>query len=205
MEWHHPSSFEPQLTDEVISFFARHMLDIYVDVLDLLNTEDDSNYGRGTSIFDRTRNRFLRMIMKKQCPIDVHLVNGSLKFIFQIGSAQIRFLKDDFENPKKKKYFMQQFQSMSLFPLDDQQPSYWRFILNEPQLSDDEALVIFAGYNLANDVVAYWDSSSITDVNYIHFVEPKTPESVELNSPLVGDHEIDNEKENDDDSEAVNH
>ncbi|MEG1365055.1 MAG: L-seryl-tRNA(Sec) selenium transferase, partial [Cetobacterium sp.] len=38
-------------------------------------------------------------------------------------------LKDDFENPKKKKYFMQQLQSLSLFPLDDLQPHYWRFML----------------------------------------------------------------------------
>lgn len=58
MELRHPSLFEPQLTDEVISFFAKHMLDIYRDINYLLSTDDDSNYGRGTSIFDRTRNRF---------------------------------------------------------------------------------------------------------------------------------------------------
>lgn len=202
MDWRHPSSFEPQLTDEVIGFFAQHMLNIYRDILYVLSTEDDSNYGRGTSIFDRTRNRFLSLIMKKECPVDVHLVNGSLKFIFQIGSATIRFLKDDFENPKKKKYFMQQLQSMSLFPLDEQEPHYWRFILNEPKTLDDEPLVVFVGYNLANEVVAYWDSSSISGMNYIHLDEPETPTSVELGSPLVEDPDMDNE--DDDDSEAVN-
>lgn len=202
MDWRHPSSFEPQLTDEVIGFFAQHMLNIYRDILYVLSTEDDSNYGRGTSIFDRTRNRFLSLIMKKECPVDVHLVNGSLKFIFQIGSATIRFLKDDFENPKKKKYFMQQLQSMSLFPLDEQEPHYWRFILNEPKTLDDEPLVVFVGYNLANEVVAYWDSSSISGMNYIHLDEPETPTSVELGSPLVEDLDMDNE--DDDDSEAVN-
>ncbi|MFW3962375.1 hypothetical protein [Acinetobacter radioresistens] len=202
MEWRHPSSFEPQLTDEVIGFFAQHMLNIYRDVLYLLSTEDDSNYGRGTSIFDRTRNRLLTLIMKQQCPVDVHLVNSSLKFIFQIGHATIRFLKDDFENPKKKKYFMQQLQSLSLFPLDDLQPHYWRFILNEPKTLDDEPLVVFVGYNLANEVVAYWDSSSIAGMNYIHLDEPETPTSVELGSPLVEDPDMDHE--DDDDSEAVN-
>ena len=204
MEWRHPSSFEPQLTDEVISFFAQHMLNIYRDVLYLLSSEDDSNYGRGTSIFDRTRNRFLNLIMAKQCPVDVHLINGSLKFIFQIGSATIRFLKDDFENPKKKKYFMQQLQNMSLFPLDDQQPHYWRFILNEPKSFDDEPLVVFVGYNLASEIVAYWDSSRIVGLNHIHLIEPETPKPVDLGSPLVEDPEMDNEKEDDDDSEAVN-
>ncbi|MCG2574736.1 hypothetical protein LVY74_14405 [Acinetobacter sp. ME22] len=202
MDWRHPSYFEPQLNDEVIGFFAQHMLNIYRDILYVLSTEDDSNYGRGTSIFDRTRNRFLSLIMKKECPVDVHLVNGSLKFIFQIGSATIRFLKDDFENPKKKKYFMQQLQSMSLFPLDEQEPHYWRFILNEPKTLDDEPLVVFVGYNLANEVVAYWDSSSISGMNYIHLDEPETPTSVELGSPLVEDPDMDNE--DDDDSEAVN-
>ncbi|MEN8416019.1 hypothetical protein [Acinetobacter radioresistens] len=202
MEWRHPSYFEPQLTDEVIGFFAQHMLNIYRDILYLLSTEDDSNYGRGTSIFDRTKNRFSRMILTKQCPVDVHLINGSLKFIFQIGSATIRFLKDDFDNPKKKKYFMQQLQSLSLFPLDDIQPHYWRFILNEPKTLDDEPLVVFVGYNLANEVVAYWDSSSIAGINYIHLDEPETPTSVELGSPLVEDPDMDNE--DDDDSEAVN-
>ena len=63
MEWRHPSCFEPQLTDEVISFFAQHMLDINRDINYLLSTDDDSNYGRGTSIFDRTRNRFLNLIV----------------------------------------------------------------------------------------------------------------------------------------------
>lgn len=204
MEWRHPSFFETQLTDEVISFFAQHMLNIYKDTFYVLSTEDDSNYGRGTSIFDRTRNRFLNLIMTKQCPVDVHLKNGSLKFIFQIGSATIRFLKDDFESPKKKKYFVQQVQSLSLFPMDDQQPCYWRFILNEPKTCDDEPLVIFVGYNSVNDVVAYWDSSRISDMNHIHLVEPETPKPVELGSPLVEDPEMDSEKEDDDDSEAVN-
>ncbi|MGR3977975.1 hypothetical protein FW754_09930 [Acinetobacter sp. 1207_04] len=202
MEWRHPSTFEPQLTDEVISFFAQHMLNIYRDILYVLSSEDDSNYGRGTSIFDRTRNRFLTLIIKQQCPVDVHLVNGSLKFIFQIGHATIRFLKDDFENPKKKKYFMQQLQSLSLFPFDDLQPNYWRFILNEPKTLDDEPLVVFVGYNLANEVVAYWDSSNIVGTNYIHLDEPETPTSVELGSPLVEDPDMDSE--DDDDSEAVN-
>lgn len=202
MEWRHPLYYEPQLTDEVISFFAQHMLNIYRDILYLLSTEDDSNYGRGTSIFDRTRNRFLSLIMKKECPVDVHLVNSSLKFIFQIGNATIRFLKDDFENPKKKKFFMPQWQSMSLFPLDEQEPHYWRFILNEPKTLDDEPLVVFVGYNLANEVVAYWDSSSISGTNYIRLDEPETPTSVELGSPLVEDPDMDNE--DDDDSEAVN-
>lgn len=202
MDWRHPSSFEPQLTDEVIGFFAQHMLNINRDILYVLSTDDDSNYGRGTSIFDRTRNRFLNLIMKQQCPVDVHLVNGSLKFIFQIGNATIRFLKDDFENPKKKKFFMPQWQSMSLFPLDEQEPHYWRFILNEPKTLDDEPLVVFVGYNLANEVVAYWDSSSITGTNYIHLDEPETPTSVELGSPLVEDPDMD--YEDDDDSEAVN-
>lgn len=202
MEWRHPSCFEPQLTDEVISFFAKHMLDIYRDINYLLSTDDDSNYGRGTSIFDRTRNRFLNLIVRKQCPVDVHLTDSSLKFIFQIGNASIRFLKDDFEKPKKKKFLMQQIQSFSLFPLDDHQPHFWRFILNEPKTLDDEPLVVFAGYNLANDVVAYWDSNSITDINHIHLVEPETPASVELGSPLVED--LDIEDKDDEDSIAVN-
>ena len=142
------------------------------------------------------------MIVNKKCPVDVHLINGSYKLIFQIGNASIRFLKDDFEKPKKKKFLMQQVQSFSLFPLDDQQPHFWRFILNEPKTLDDEPLVVFVGYNLANEVVAYWDSSSITDINHIHLVEPETPTSVELGSPLVEDPDMD--YENDDDSEAVN-
>lgn len=202
MEWRHPSYFEPQLTDEVIGFFAQHMLNIYRDILYLLSTEDDSNYGRGTSIFDRTKNRFSRMILTRQCPVDVHLVDDSLHFIFKIGSASIRFLKDDFQNPKKKKYFMQQLQNMNLFQLDNLQPHYWRFILNEPKTLDDEPLVVFVGYNFANEVVSYWDSSRIAGVNYISLDEPETPTSVELGSPLVEDPDMDNE--DDDDSEAVN-
>lgn len=88
------------------------------------------------------------------------------------------------------------------FPLDDHQPHFWRFILNEPKTLDDEPRVVFAGYNLSNDVVAYWDSSSITDINYIHLSEPETPSSIELDSPLVEDLDIDDE--DGEDSEVVN-
>lgn len=203
MEWRHPTFFEPKLTDTVISFFAQHMLNIYREINYLLSEKYDSNYGRGTSVFDRTYNCFLDMIINKKCPVDVHLLDGSYKLIFQIGNASIRFLKDDFEKPKKKKYLMHQLQSMSLFPLDEQQPHFWRFILNEPKTLDDEPLIVFAGYNLENEVVAYWDSCRITDMNYIHLVEPATPTSVELDSPLVEDPDMDNDKE-DDDSEVVN-
>lgn len=204
MEWRHPSSFEPQLTNEVLSFFAQHMLTIYREINYLLSEKYDSNYGRGTSIFDRTYNCFLDIIMNKQCPVDVHLVNGSYKLIFQIGSASIRFLKDDFEKPKKKKYLMQQLKSLNLFPIDDEQPHFWRFILNEPKSLEDEPLVVFAGYNLSNEIVAYWDSNSISDINHIYLVEPETPKSVELNSPLVEDPDLDEIKKDDNDSEAVN-
>ncbi|WP_288409460.1 hypothetical protein [Acinetobacter soli] len=41
-------------------------------------------------------------------------------------------------------------------------------------------------------------------MNHIHLVEPETPKPVDLGSPLVEDPEMDNEKEDDDDSEAVN-
>jgi len=202
MELRHPSLFEPQLTDEVISFFAKHMLDIYRDINYLLSTDDDSNYGRGTSIFDRTRNRFLNLIVRKQCPVDVHLTETQYQKLSGATFTGQKIDLSQFEKPKKKKFLMQQIQSFSLFPLDDHQPHFWRFILNEPKTLDDEPLVVFAGYNLANDVVAYWDSNSITDINHIHLVEPETPASVELGSPLVED--LDIEDKDDEDSIAVN-
>jgi hypothetical protein len=203
MESRHPTYYEPQLNDEVIGFFAKHMLDIYRDIMFLLSDPDDSNYGRGTSIFDRTYNRFLRLISQKKCPVEVHLDNASFKFIFRIGSASIRFLKDDFEKPRKKKYLLRQLNNLSLLPLQDNQPLFWRFVLNEPKTLDDEPLVIFAGYNAANEVVAYWDSSKINNTSHIHLVEPETPKSVELDSPLVEDPDADVAKDDDDDSELV--
>lgn len=207
MEQRHPSYFEPQLTDAVIGFFAQHMLNIYHEINGLLSEKYDSNYGRGTSIFDRTYNCFLDHITNQKCPVDVHLVNGTYKLIFQIGSASIRFLKDDFSEPRKKKYLMQQLQNLSLLPLDEQYPHFWRFILNEPKTLDDEPLVVFAGYTMSNEVVSYWDSSRIFGIPHIHLAEPETPESVEFDSPLVEDPDMDNTKDDDsedDDSEIVN-
>lgn len=97
---------------------------------------------------------------------------------------------------------MQELQTLSLFSLNELQPHNWRFIFNEPKTLDDEPLVIFVGYNLANEVVAYWDSSLIAGMNYIYLAEPETPTSVELGCPLVEDPDMDNE--DDDNSEAVN-
>ena len=47
---HPPSAFEPLLTDEVLEYFATPMLDIYFDVHEILNSENDNNYTRGTAI-----------------------------------------------------------------------------------------------------------------------------------------------------------
>jgi len=205
MEWRHPSYFEPQLTDEVISFIARPMLDIYNETIMDLKHQFDNAYTRGCTIFGRTYACVVHLIMSGECSVPILLKDGTFKCIFQIGSARIRFCKDDFLNPSNQGFSKKADDSYyELFPSNVNEPVYWKYILNEPSTDEDEALVIFAGYNAENDVVAYWDSSRITGLNHIHFIEPETPKPVDLGSPSVEDPDMDNQKEDDDDSEAVN-
>lgn len=79
---HPPSAFEPLLTDEVLEYFATPMLDIYFDVHEILNSENDNNYTRGTAIFGRTYEQFKKLIVSEDCPVDVHLKDGTFRFVF---------------------------------------------------------------------------------------------------------------------------
>lgn len=189
-ELHPPSAFEPQLTREVLSFFANQMLEIYYDVYATLITPNDTNYTRGCTLFGRIHECFTRQIIRNLCPVPVFLEDGTFKFIFQIGSARIRFLVDDFINPKKKGFFIQSNPHFQLFPSDENEPVIWRFILDEPKNDEDEAKVIFAGYNSGGNVVAYWDSDDL-EHNKLHLVDPITPESIELNAPFIEDPDLD--------------
>lgn len=184
---HPPSAFEPQLTDEVLRYFATPMLEIYYDVHEILNSDNDNNYTRGTAIFGRTYEQFKKLIVSEECPTDVHLKDGTFRFIFQIGYAQIGFCKGDFTDPKSLKLTKYTPTNYDLFQFDDDQPVIWKFILNEPRTDEDEAFVEFVGFNLATVPVAYWRSNDNLDGNKLHLGDPITPESVELDAPFIED------------------
>ncbi|HCA5260100.1 hypothetical protein NQ778_17135 [Acinetobacter baumannii] len=184
---HPPSAFEPLLTDNVLMYFAIPMLDIYHDVHMLLNSINDNNYTRGTTIFGRTYEQFKKLIVSEDCPVEVHLKDGTFKFIFQIGYAQIGFCKGDFTDPKSLKLRKYTPSNYDLFQFDDNQPVIWKFILNEPETEEEEAFIEFVGFNLANEPVAYWSSNDNRDSNKLHLLDPITPESVELNAPFIED------------------
>ena len=188
---HPPSVFEPQLTNEVLEYFAIPMLEIYYDVHSILNSENDDNYTRGTAIFGRTYEQFKKLIASQDCPVKVHLKDGTFRFIFQIGYAQIGFCKGSSTDPKSLKLIKYTPTNYDLFQMDDNQPVIWKFILNEPKTDDDEAFVEFVGFNLATVPVAYWRSNDNLDGNKLHLVDPITPESIELNAPFIEDPDLD--------------
>lgn len=188
---HPPSLFEPQLTNEVLEYFAIPMLEIYCDVHSILNSENDDNYTRGTAIFGRTYEQFKKLIASQDCPVKVHLKDGTFRFIFQIGYAQIGFCKGSSTDPKSLKLRKYTPTNYDLFQMDDNQPVIWKFILNEPKTDEDEAFVEFVGFNLATVPVAYWRSNDNLDGNKLHLIDPITPESVELNAPFIEDPDLD--------------
>ena len=188
---HPPSVFEPQLTNKVLEYFAIPMLEIYYDVHTILNSENDDNYTRGTAIFGRTYEQFKKLIASQNCPVKVHIKDGTFRFIFQIGYAQIGFCKGsstDLKSLKLRKYTPTNY---DLFQMDDNHPVIWKFILNEPKTDEDEAFIEFVGFNLATVPVAYWRSNDNLDRNKLHLVDPITPESIELKAPLIEDPDLD--------------
>jgi len=180
----HPSSFDPALTDAILGFFARNILEVYDSTLATLQTQDDNNYVRGTATFGRTHQRFLNLILNHQCPTPVTLLDRSLKLTFQIGESECRFFEDDYLHPRKSGFFKRS-ANYELFSIDSDFPAYWSFVIVRSETLDDEIRIVFVGYNLYHQPVSFWEYDAAD--GSLSLATPITPAPVDIGSAPIGD------------------
>lgn len=192
-----PNHFDPFLTSDNLKYFADQMLSVYSNTIKDLCSIDDDNYTISCAVFGRCKNRFTRLILSGETPVDTQIQDSSNNFTFRIGNTVgIRFFKEiDYLKPKRPNFFKQS-ENLDMFEVDASVPSYWRFILVPASSDEEETFVAFVGFNSKTLPITCWTSN-----NAKHFIfDPQAvlPAPAELKGinidDLLGDQDIDKVK-----------
>lgn len=149
-----PWVFSPQLKQAYLEVIAQELLDVFYDTQVQLSTVDDDNYTRGTCTFGRQKNRIIRLCMSGQHPW-LKLTNPNMDVTFEIDGIPVRLFADDPENPKKPHFFRHNAVDW-LFETEVGAPVLHRFVLEKPELADEEARIHFVGYDAQDEPVSLW-------------------------------------------------
>ncbi|AVN20485.1 hypothetical protein ACQUFW_00895 [Acinetobacter johnsonii] len=193
-----PNYYDSSLNNEILSYFANHMLEVHSQTLRDLNSQDDDNYTISCTIFGRCRNRFSRVIRNGNAPVSTSLEDSSNKFTFKIGNTSgIRFFKEsDYLRPKRPNFFKQS-HNFELFEIDDNLPVFWRFILVPARTDEEETFIAFVGFNQKLQPITAWTSNNTS--RFIFDPEAILPEPADLKSynidDLLADDDLDNTSE----------
>jgi hypothetical protein len=149
-----PWDYYPELTSDRLSVIAVALLDVFDDVQRSLSTDLDNSYTRGTTTFGRQKEKLIQL-----CRSSVYhwldLRNTSNDLVCQIERVPFRFFSDDHAAPKKKSFWRRNAQD-NLFPVSDDEPIYWRFVVESPLTDQDEASAYFIGCNANQELVCEW-------------------------------------------------
>ncbi|HEX4333723.1 MAG TPA: hypothetical protein VH040_16420 [Usitatibacter sp.] len=192
-----PFECHADLTDDRLRTGAEALLETRYSTLREMNSPFDDNYTRESAIFGRQRNRIIDMALQTQ-PDWLTLAHAGMDLTFMIGSVPCRyFTEDNSESPKKDGFFKRN-ATDNLFAIDDQEPVFWRFVIerNPVEATGDRAFLI--GYNSYQEPVAMWEYKAARPV--LHSVDHDTPRAVEI--PPARVEAIESEDENEKKSSA---
>lgn len=168
-----PWTFCPQIKAPYLELIARELLNVFYDTQAQLSTQDDDNYTRGACTFGRQKNRIIRLCMSGRYAW-LKLTNPNMDVTFEIHGVPVRMFTDDPENPKKPNFFRHNAVD-NLFAPESGAPVLHRFVLEKPELEDEEARVHFVGYNAFDEPVSLWTyRESVTVLHEVGAGEPHT-------------------------------
>jgi len=171
-----PSAFRPALTDARLRIVSEALLDVLYDTELELDGPLDDGYTRGTTTFGRQRNAIISLAQGGKHPW-MKLTHAGMDVTFEIEGVPCRFFADDPANPKKPGFFRRN-DSDQLFERKAGDPVLFRFVVAKPQSAEEDADVVFVGYD-ANGVEAFsWHHSRSTPV--IASVDTYAPDEVAL-------------------------
>lgn len=198
MQYPHPSTFFPDLTDERLSIIAAKMLDVRYQTIRQMDTEFDDNYTRECPVYGRTRNMLIALAQSKKLPwLGVKCMGMGVDIA--VGNVKCKFFRDDLENPEKAGFFKRD-NFLCLFEEEDNVPLLWRFVIERALTEEDEDQVYFVGYNKFNEKVSMWHYEGGTTPLYS--VDPVIPPAANMQAAEIkvreeGDDEIENPTESD--------
>lgn len=176
-----PWDFAPALSENKLVIVARALLDVFDEVQRELATDLDDNYTRGTTTFGRQKNKIIQLALSKKHDW-LDLRNTSNDLTFSISGIPFRFFSDDHEKPHKPGFWRKNAQD-NLWATNDQDPEYWRFIVEKPFAEEGEAAVYVVGANTNQEVICVWKYDEA--VRVLKSVDTVRPEAVETPEPEV--------------------
>lgn len=177
-----PWEFHPELTERRLATIAKALLDVYYDVESDLSTDLDTAYTRGTTTFGRQKSKIIQMCTSGEFNW-LDLRNTSNDVVFAVGSVPFRFFSDDHEKPKKPGFWRRNPQD-NLFPTTDNEPVFWRFIVEKPLSDEAEASVYVIGANFQQETVCEWKYDEL--VRVLTSTDETRPEPVDTPEPEIG-------------------
>lgn len=177
-----PWDYHSALIADRLNLIAKALLDVYYDVQVELDTDLDSSYTRGTTTFGRQKSKLIQMGQDPSIPW-LDLRNTSNDLTCTIGEIPFRFFRDDHSSPKKKGFWKRNEQD-NLFPNEEGEPIYWRFVIEKPLTEDDDASVYFLGADVNQVTVCEWKYEE--SVRVLTSVDSRRPDPVETPEPQVG-------------------
>ena len=177
-----PWDYQAGLIAQRLNIIAEALLDVYDDVQRELDTELDDNYTRGTTTFGRQKNKLI-WLCRKGGHAWLDLRNTSNDLTCAINGIPFRFFSDDHEKPLKPGFWKRNEQD-NLFPSSDDEPIYWRFVVEKPLTEEDEAAVYFLGANSNQEVVCEWKYAE--GVRVFKSVDNVLPDAVDTPEPKIG-------------------
>lgn len=181
IEYPHPSHFDKALSDDLLNYVAKLMLQSFDSSYKSTRDPYDDNYTFGTVFFKRNHNLFNEEFNNDLCPYDIKVIDRSNKFIFKIGDTYCRFFEEkNYFHPTKKGAFVLQPQ-LSLFN-DIGLPSYSNFLLMYTLDEDNLPLPVvrFVSYDINGNIVAFWEHNASNTTpsiptNDLYTPSPNTP------------------------------
>ncbi|WP_367671476.1 hypothetical protein [Serratia symbiotica] len=192
-----PWEFTPQLSEERLTIIAKELLKVLDQTFELLTTNLDDNYTRGTCTFGRQKNRIIELCMEGGYSW-LKLTNPGMDVTFEIEGVPVRFFADDPQNPKKPGFFRRNSVDQLFAPVDTT-PSVWRFVVEKPEFEGEGARIHFVGYNPLEEILSLWTYGD-ERATVLHSTDdtPPKPVSIELDeiSPSVADKSADKKLNN---------
>jgi hypothetical protein len=187
-----PNTFHTELTHERLTIICNALLTVLSDTEQLLSSEFDDGYTRGCAIFGRQKNSIKQIANSGRYPW-LSLVNGGNDLVFRIGAIPCRFSNDDPDNPQKIAVLVANRYQMSFFEdVESGAPCRFCFVIARGDTENEDARVVFMGFNAANVLRCKWVSDS---VRTIHAADLGIPKPAEIQKPVIGPKK--NQAEND--------
>lgn len=178
----HPSVFHAALTSERLTEVSNMLLTELYATEDMLSSDVDDAYTRGCTTFGRQKNRIKREAGKEGKEW-LTLSNSANDLVFNIGGVPCRFSNDDPDSPQKLAVLAANRYQASFFDeVESGLPCRFCFVIDRGVNGDEEARVVFLGFDTNNTLRCRWISDSIRTV---HSIAPDIPAAVDLSKPTI--------------------